>query len=155
MNRRAHRCRLSSADSAIPVAHRMPFLAPWQGQEIDPACRKACFLSAWQLGSAFKNSCLMTAKSSCKASVRRGSNGHEDCAPEIVISQDCRCVASGSNDETLRLWGLPNGKAIGQPLVDHRRHANRVAISSDDQFVFPAQILGSGMRGAGKQVESL
>ena len=49
-----------------------------------------------------------------------------------VTSGWCLSVSSG---KTLRLWELPSGKTIGQPLVGHRKGVNCVAISSDDRFV--------------------
>ena len=60
--------------------------------------------------------------------------GHKGLVNAVAISHDCRWFVTGSKDKTLRLWELPSGKAIGQPLVDHTG-VNCVTISSDDRFV--------------------
>ena len=58
----------------------------------------------------------------------------------VAISHDCQWFVSASDDKTLRLWELPSGKAIGQPLVGHTDRVNCVAISSDDRFLISASV---------------
>ncbi|MEW5860520.1 MAG: serine/threonine-protein kinase [Cyanobacteriota bacterium] len=65
--------------------------------------------------------------------------GHSDVVTSIAFSPDGQLLASGSNDETIKLWQPITGKEI-RTLTGHSDWVNSVAFSSD------GQILASGSK---------
>lgn len=71
------------------------------------------------------------------AKLLRNIKGHADAVGEIAISQDGQLLATGSDDQTIKLWNL----TTGQPLRTFSGHSDQItalAISPD------AEILVSG-----------
>jgi len=59
---------------------------------------------------------------------------HSDWITAITISPDGNMLASGSNDKTIKLWGLPNGNLI-RILEGHTGSVQCVAISPDGKLL--------------------
>jgi WD40 repeat protein len=53
----------------------------------------------------------------------------------IAFSPDGRCIVSGSDDETLRLWDAETGAALGAPLKGHEGPVEAVAFSPDGERI--------------------
>ncbi|CCA73757.1 hypothetical protein PIIN_07712, partial [Serendipita indica DSM 11827] len=57
--------------------------------------------------------------------------GHDDSVNTIAFSPDGSKIASGSNDNTIRLWDVVTGQPLGEPLRGHGGSINSVAFSID------------------------
>jgi WD40 repeat protein len=76
-----------------------------------------------------------TLPASCVATL----SGHTDVINCLTISPDASLLASGSLDNNIRLWSLPNGKEL-KKLEGHNGAINCLAISNDSKTL----ISGSG-----------
>ena len=61
--------------------------------------------------------------------------GHEDRIVSIAISRKNRYIVSASEDGTVRIWDMSNGKEVREPLRGHSSHLNSVAVSEDCQVI--------------------
>ncbi|KAG8837169.1 hypothetical protein FRC18_009893 [Serendipita sp. 400] len=61
--------------------------------------------------------------------------GHTSSVISITFSFDGRRIASGSSDETIRLWDAETGQALGEPLRGHKGAVRSVAFSPDGRRV--------------------
>ncbi|WP_281365139.1 WD40 repeat domain-containing protein [Phytohabitans houttuyneae] len=59
--------------------------------------------------------------------------GHPWPAYTIALSPDGRLLATGSEDDTLRLWDPATGRPVGAPLTRHKGAMYAVAFSPDSQ----------------------
>ncbi len=71
----------------------------------------------------------------------RTLTGHSDCVNAVAIANDGKLAISGSDDCTLKVWNLVEGKELFT-LTGHRSSVNAVAIANDGKLA----ISGSGDR---------
>ncbi len=60
--------------------------------------------------------------------------GHQDHITSLAFSPNSHLLATGSKDQTLRIWEVASGQEVHQCL-GHRHHVRCVAFSPDGQFV--------------------
>ncbi|KAG8764932.1 hypothetical protein FRC12_007798 [Ceratobasidium sp. 428] len=60
---------------------------------------------------------------------------HSDWVRSLAFSPDGRTLASGSADQTIRLWGAETGKAVTKPLIGHKFWVNFVMFSPDGHLI--------------------
>ena len=73
---------------------------------------------------------------------RNQLRGHEESVYSVSFSPDGQTIASGSADDTVRLWDR-QGKPIGQPFKGHESGVNSVSFSPDGQTIASASADGT------------
>ncbi len=72
----------------------------------------------------------------------QGSFGHSGMVNGVCISRDGMRVASGSDDETVRLWNAQTGAELGSPLEGHTRRVTGVRLVPTDGRLCPLHMTG-------------
>ncbi|KAG8791363.1 hypothetical protein FRC12_009418 [Ceratobasidium sp. 428] len=62
-------------------------------------------------------------------------SGHTRCVRSVAYSPDGACIASGSDDNTVRIWNARTGKPVGRPLTGHTSSVLSVAYSPDGAYI--------------------
>ncbi|KAI0047583.1 WD40 repeat-like protein [Auriscalpium vulgare] len=62
--------------------------------------------------------------------------GHEDDVNSVAFSPDGKHIASGSSDETIRIWDVHTGESVAGPFAGHTAQVMTVAFSPDGQRIF-------------------
>ncbi|MEM7554693.1 MAG: caspase family protein [Cyanobacteria bacterium P01_A01_bin.84] len=60
---------------------------------------------------------------------------HTQAIESLVFSNNGDMIATGSRDNTVRLWNKKTLKQIGEPLQGHKGWVSAIAFSSDDKFI--------------------
>jgi WD40 repeat protein len=60
--------------------------------------------------------------------------GHEDYVTSVTFSPDSKYLASGSRDETVKLWSVESQTEI-VTLLEHSKCVNSVAFSPDGKYL--------------------
>lgn len=61
--------------------------------------------------------------------------GHEAGINSVAFSPDGLCIVSGSDDNTIRLWGAQTGQPIGHPLQGHTASIHSVRFSPNGKCI--------------------
>ncbi|KZP10837.1 WD40 repeat-like protein [Athelia psychrophila] len=61
--------------------------------------------------------------------------GHKDTVRAVAYSPDGSHIASGSSDETIRIWDAETGEAVGEPLRGHSSHILAIVYSPDGAYI--------------------
>ena len=61
--------------------------------------------------------------------------GHADSVLSVAFSPVGKILASGSSDNSIILWDVASGQAIGKPLSGHTDPVNNIAFSPDGNFL--------------------
>jgi WD40 repeat protein len=64
--------------------------------------------------------------------------GHTEKVNDVAFSADGNLVATGSDDDTVRIWNSRTGAPIGQPLTGDGEDINGVAFSPDGRLIASA-----------------
>ncbi|KAG8739561.1 hypothetical protein FRC10_005450 [Ceratobasidium sp. 414] len=67
--------------------------------------------------------------------VDRPGDGHTNRVGSVAYSPDGVNNASGSDDETVRIWDAQTGQPVGQPLNGHASDVNSAAYSPDGAYI--------------------
>ncbi|KAG8780899.1 hypothetical protein FRC12_022473 [Ceratobasidium sp. 428] len=63
------------------------------------------------------------------------AGGHTDRIESVCYSPDGAYIASGSWDDSIRIWDAHTGKPVGQPLTGHTSYVDSVAYSPDGAYI--------------------
>jgi WD40 repeat protein len=66
--------------------------------------------------------------------MQKALSGHSNLVNSVAISPDGRLLASGSSDQTVKLWSLPNG-ALLKTLAGHSSYVQSLVISPDGRLL--------------------
>ncbi|KZP22853.1 WD40 repeat-like protein, partial [Athelia psychrophila] len=61
--------------------------------------------------------------------------GHSGSVNSVAFSPDGQCIASGSSDNTIRIWDAKTGSLLAEPFEGHTDYVFSVAFSPDSQRV--------------------
>ena len=61
--------------------------------------------------------------------------GHTDWVNSVAFSPDGKCIVSGSDDNTICVWGTEMGKEISGPFEGHTNSVRVVAFSPDGKCI--------------------
>ncbi|KIO30953.1 hypothetical protein M407DRAFT_68604, partial [Tulasnella calospora MUT 4182] len=67
--------------------------------------------------------------------INKPLRGHDGLVLSVAFSLDGKLLASGSNDQTIRLWDAKTGAPIGEPLRGHGDLVRSVAFSPDGKLL--------------------
>ncbi len=92
-------------------------------------------LKPYQAGASAPVEAQNTMVAALEATRRTGVmgilHGHTDAVTGVAFSPDGRTLASGSDDNTVRLWNVATHRQLGAPLRGHTGRVTNVAFSPD------------------------
>lgn len=78
--------------------------------------------------------------------------GHTSVVTSVSFSPDGTRIATGSRDNTVRLWDATTGQPVGEPLLGHTNYVSSVSFSPDGARIvtgFGTTLSGCGMQQPG------
>ncbi|TDL18729.1 tricorn protease domain 2-containing protein [Rickenella mellea] len=81
---------------------------------------------------------LYTGKTTHWPAIQCVFEGHTDWVTSVAFSQDGRCIVSGSDDTTIRVWDVETG--VSQPFAGHTSSVTSVAFSQDGRRIVSGSI---------------
>ena len=95
----------------------------------DPRLGRLLSVAAWHLNpSNDARYAMLSAAALPGISILRG---HTNGVESVAFSPDGKTLASGSLDDTIRLWNVATGQLVGKPLIARSLGVNSVAFSPD------------------------
>ena len=88
-----------------------------------------------QLGKRFSQITEMRGKHEDWPLRQHVLKGHTDCVWSVAFSPDGRYIVSGSEDNTIRVWGAQMGVQVGKTLKGHTGLVLSVAFSPDGRYI--------------------
>ena len=101
--------------------------------DTDPVLSKLLGVAAWRISPSSEARYAMLT-----AAARPGIRiltGHTYPVYSVAFSPDGKTLASGSADDTIRLWDVATGRPIGNPLTVHSGAVESVAFSPDGKVL--------------------
>jgi WD40 repeat protein len=97
--------------------------------DTNPVISKLLSIAAWRINpSSDARYAMLTAAALPGIGIL---TGHTSWVDSVAFSPDGKTLASGSADDTIRLWDVATGRPIGNPLTGHTGEVNSVAFSPD------------------------
>ena len=97
--------------------------------DANPTIAKLESIAAWRIhASDDARYAMLAAASHAGLAILTGHNGN---VVSVAFSRDGKTLASGSADDTVRLWDVATGRQIGKPLTGHLGPVWSVAFSPD------------------------
>ncbi len=97
--------------------------------DTNPALSKLLSIAAWRLSPSSDARYAMLAAAARPGVARL--TGQTGSVTSVAFSPDGKTLASGSTDDTIRLWNMATHQPIGQPLKGHTGSVTSVAFSPD------------------------
>ncbi|WP_425568584.1 WD40 repeat domain-containing protein, partial [Nonomuraea antimicrobica] len=69
--------------------------------------------------------------------------GHNDIAHSVAFSPDGKILATGSGDDTVRLWDVATRTPIGRPLTGHTGWVSAVAFNPNGKLLATSSLDGT------------
>jgi len=109
--------------------------------DANPTISKLESIAAWDIHRSNDARYAMLA-----AAARPGISvlaGHAEAVHSVAFSPDGKTLASGSSDDTVRLWDVATGRQIGRPLTGHSYWVNSVTFSPDGKTLASGSLDGT------------
>jgi WD40 repeat protein/DNA-binding SARP family transcriptional activator/energy-coupling factor transporter ATP-binding protein EcfA2 len=92
-------------------------------------------VEAFHKGDSLETRSSLLSAVSHNPSLHSYLNGHTDQVRTVVSSPDGQVLATGGDDEVIRLWDLETGQPLAPPLAGHSDNIRDIAFSPDGQLL--------------------